>query len=76
MPTEKTVAEMLAWVERASYEDLLRKWRFAPAGDPHFLTPEVFKALQAKMWRLRREDPAQHVRASKAIGWTDRGGAS
>ena len=28
--------EQKKWIDEASYEDLLRKWRFAPAGDPMF----------------------------------------
>ena len=28
--------ELLDWIDGASYEQLLRRWRFAPAGDPFF----------------------------------------
>jgi hypothetical protein len=28
--------QIKAWIDSASYEDLLRKWRTAPAGDPFF----------------------------------------
>jgi len=31
-----TIDEMKRWVDNASYEELLRKWRYAPAGDPFF----------------------------------------
>ena len=28
--------EQKTWIDNASYEELLRKWRFGPAGDPIF----------------------------------------
>jgi hypothetical protein len=60
--------EQKAWIDGASYEDLLRKWRFAPAGDPMFVgdTGEYFKAVMA---RKRAENPDGAVRASQDIGW-------
>jgi hypothetical protein len=48
---------------------LLSKWRFAQIGSPWFTDPDVFKHYEATMQRQREEDPAEHVRASKAIGW-------
>ena len=56
------------WIDNASYEELLRKWRFAPVGDPWFqgeLGEYYAKVLAAK----RDADQGEHVRASKAIGW-------
>ena len=60
--------EQKKWIDEASYEDLLRKLRFSPVGDPMFKegTYEYFsKVMQEK----RSADEAEHVRASKAIGW-------
>lgn len=31
-----TEQQMREWIDNASYEELLRKWRFAPVGDPFF----------------------------------------
>ena len=28
--------EQKRWIDNASYEELLRKWRFTPSGDPIF----------------------------------------
>jgi len=30
---------MRKWIDSASYEQLLRRWRSAPAGDPFFRNP-------------------------------------
>lgn len=60
--------EQRAWIDGASYEALLARWRFAPVGDPMFQgeTGDYF----AKVMGERREiDPSAHVSASKAIGW-------
>jgi len=65
-----TPEEMEAWIAAAPYEELLRRWRFAPAGDPMF-QGEVGRHY-AETMRVRRAAPgggAEHVRASKAIGW-------
>jgi len=60
--------EMKKWIDEASYEDLLRRWRFSE-GDPIFQgdTGEYYKEM---MGRRRREvGSAAHVAASKRIGW-------
>ena len=63
-----TTEELIAWIDQASYEDLLRKWRFAPAGDP-FFKDEVGRHYKAVMAQRRNEvGPKAHVAASKAIG--------
>ena len=54
-------------IDGQNYEDLLRKWRFAPAGDPWF-QGETGKYWGNRMNELRSEG-ADHVRASKSIGW-------
>ena len=58
-----------AWIDNASYEDLLQKWRNAPSGDPFFLgkTGDYYKQVIA---RKRKEiGEAEHTRISKDIGW-------
>ena len=64
-----TTDELKTWIDEAEYEDLLRKWRCAPAGDPLFIG-EVGDYYTSVMKRKREEVGADaHVRASKQIGW-------
>lgn len=61
--------ELKAWIDRATYTQLLAKWRYASAGDP-FFSGEVGQYYKQVMARRRQEigqDAA--VRASKAVGW-------
>ena len=61
--------EMIEWIDKASYEDLLRKWRFAPSGDP-FFQGETGKYYSQIMFAKRDALPhEEQVRASKRIGW-------
>ena len=64
-----TDAEMRKWIDGATYEQLLRKWRSATVGDPFFRL-EMGKYYQKVMTEKRKQvGNAEHVRASKAIGW-------
>ena len=56
------------WIDKASYETLLRHWRFAPAGDPMFIgdTGEYYKKV---LHEKKIADPSGAVAASKSIGW-------
>jgi len=58
---------MKAHIDSLSYEGLLRGWRNAPAGDPRF------QGEAGYYWALRmaqlRDGGADHVGASKRIGW-------
>ena len=64
--------EMKHWIENASYEELLRKWRFATMGDP-FFQGEIGLYYQDVMIRRRHEvGPAERIRASKVVGWPNR----
>jgi hypothetical protein len=59
---------MRAWVDQASYQDLLQKWRFAPAGSPWFagaMGTYYSLKMQEKKAALT---PGQQVAASKAVG--------
>jgi len=64
-----TPEEMKAWIDAASYEALLSRWRFAAAGDS-FFAGEMGDYYSTVMARKREEvGEAGHVSASKAIGW-------
>jgi len=59
------------WLENASYEEPLRRWRFAPVGDPAFAhnggTGKLFsEALARKKAELSNDE---QVQASKNVGW-------
>ena len=60
-------AENKAYIDNLSYEGLLRSWRFAPSGN------EWFHGETGKYWGERmkemRDKGADHVGASKSIGW-------
>ena len=57
-----------AWIDLASYEQLLSRWRFAPAGDPYF-SGETGKYFSKMMQQRKEENPAGAVEASKRIEW-------
>jgi hypothetical protein len=64
-----TQQEMKDWIDSASYEQLLRKWRFAPAGDP-FFCGEIGGYYTEKLHDKKQEvGQSEHVAASKSIGW-------
>lgn len=57
------------WIDNATYEQLLSRWRFAPAGSPWF-QGEIGEYYQKVMEEKRKEvGDAGHVQASKKIGW-------
>lgn len=60
--------EEKAWIDQASYTDLLRKWRLAPAGNPYF-SGETGQYFEERIGELRRLNPSSHTAASKQIGW-------
>ena len=49
-------------------EDMLRRWRYAPAGDPQF-QGERGEYFAQVMSAKRARDNGAWVAASKAIGW-------
>ena len=57
------------WIDTASYEELLRKWRFASLNDQMF-SGDTGIYYQKKM-KERREiiSDKEHTRISKFIGW-------
>lgn len=66
-----TIDEMKQWIDNASYEELLRKWRFASAGDPFFRSDTGVGEYYAQRMAEKKAEigPAGAVAASKAIGW-------
>ena len=60
-----------ATIDAMSYEQLLRRWRNAPAGDPLF-QGEAGEYYSKRMAEQRAAvGQADAVRASKRIGWGD-----
>ncbi len=61
--------EMRVWIDQASYEQLLDKWRFAPWGDPFFRLEmgDYYAVVMAKKKAAIGHDAA--VSASKSVGW-------
>ena len=63
----KLTEENKKHIDSMSYTALLSGWRFAPVGDPWF------EGKTGDYWSKRmkelREQGADHVGASKSIGW-------
>ncbi len=65
--------EQKKWIDGASYEQLLRRWRFASAGDSIF-HGEIGTYYYRKLREKRAEVGAvEHTRLSNVIGWEDEG---
>lgn len=63
---------MLDWIESATYEQLLQKWRFEPIGSPWFADTAVSDAFSAKFIKLRDEiSDEERIGASKRVGWNN-----
>lgn len=57
------------WIDNATYQQLLSKWRFAKSGDP-LLQGETGDYFAERMKILRAEiGDAEHTAISKEIGW-------
>ena len=63
-----TLTAIKAIIDGMTYEDLLRRWRFAPPGDPMF-QGDAGKYYEDRMQTLRDSDSGDAVAASKRIGW-------
>ena len=65
-----TETEQKRWIDNASYEQLLFKWRFAPDGYKLF-AGEMGLYFKEKMQEKKAElSHEEQVQASKNIGWT------
>ena len=60
--------DLKAKIDAMSLEELMRKWRFAPAGDPMF-QGESGQYYAHRLARLKAENHEAAVGASKRIGW-------
>jgi len=64
-----TKKEMLKWIDSATYEELMYRWRFAPASDP-FFQGEVGDYYKRKLLEKKRGIPQEkQVAISKKLGW-------
>jgi hypothetical protein len=67
---KKTDAELRKWIDEATYEEMFRKRRFAPIGDPFFCHDEVGDYFVKVMGE--KEDKTTHderVAISKRVDW-------
>jgi len=57
------------WIDNASYEDLLQRWRFASCGDPFFQgeTGQYYSRVMAE--KKDKLSNSERVEISKRIGW-------
>ena len=65
--SEGITEEQKVYIDGASYEDLLREWRFSPIGNPAF-DGERGEYFAKVMWE--KKELCDHVAASKRVGWT------
>ena len=61
--------ELKAQIDGMTYAQMLRKNRFAPIGDPLFMSDSGRYFLKV-MSEKKMDDPAAAIAASKRIGWT------
>jgi len=62
--------QMRTWIDNATYEALLQKWRHAAIGNPFFVGV-MGEYYQVTMAAKRKEiGIAAAVQASKRVGWT------
>lgn len=60
------------WIDEASYQALLERWRNAPVGDSIFQGATGDYYAEAMKKRRAEVGDDEHVRASKNIGWEGR----
>ena len=64
-----TTEEMIQWIDKAGYYELLEKWRFAEVGDPFFQDEVGMHYKKVMCERRNSMDPSEAVSVSKAVGW-------
>jgi hypothetical protein len=69
MKTTWCIEGMIEWIDNASYEQLLRRWRFAPIGSPWFAGKVGEHYVEIMNKRRSETSNCDQVRASKIIGW-------
>lgn len=60
---------MKKWIDSQSYESLLRKWRYAPSGDPMFIGEIGDYYIKVMTQRKKELSTNAQVNISKSIGW-------
>ena len=64
-----SIESMKEWIDNASYEALLSRWRSAPVGSPWF-QGEIGTYYSEAMKKTRAKTPHdEQVAASKRISW-------
>ncbi len=63
--------EQKQWIDNASYEDMLRRNRYGPIGDPMFQSGTELCDYFKEVFKRKRQEAGDsgHVTASKRIGW-------
>jgi hypothetical protein len=64
----RLTAKNRAYIDALDYQALLRRWRFATAGD-HWFQDKTGQYWKERMTELRSQDAGAAIRASKDIGW-------
>lgn len=62
--------ELLDWIDQASYEDLLRKWRFAPVADLLFVGAVGVHFVKVFEGKKKSLPSNVQVAISKKVGWS------
>lgn len=67
--SEMDKQKMKDWIDNATYEQLLHRWRFASVGSPWF-QGEIGDYFKKVMLKKKTEiGDAAAVKASKYVGW-------
>ena len=64
-----TTKEMTEWIDKASYQELLNKWRFEECGSPWFCGEIGEYYLKVTFEKRKMLSHADQVNASKSVGW-------
>jgi hypothetical protein len=65
-----TEEEKIDWIKTASYEDLLRRWRFEPIGTAEWFLGPVGKVFRTRMQQCREKLSIEEaMEISKRVGW-------
>jgi len=62
------IKQMKEWIDNASYRELLRRWRFSPAGDPFFRNDTEIGDYYSKVMNEKKKH-VNAVAVSKRVGW-------
>lgn len=65
-----TQQQRLDWIKKASYEELLRLWRFEPVGSPWFSDEVVSEAFEESLKEKKAAlGDGMAASVSKVVGW-------